>query len=79
VTPGFVFVIALKPKSASTDWRRVENNLRRTIRSTRASDPAATVIVACHDEPDLGGVAEGVVALRVPFPEPSSPTEGGRD
>jgi hypothetical protein len=57
----------------------VEDNLSRTIRSTRASDPAATVIVACHDEPELGEAAEGVVSLRVPFPEPSTPAEGGRD
>jgi len=37
------------------------------------------VIVACHDEPELGGLGEEVVALRVPFPAPSSPAEGGRD
>lgn len=77
--PAFVFAIALKPKSGSSDWQRVENNLRRTIRSARASDPAASVIVACHDEPALGDVAPGVVALRVPFPEPSSPEQGGWD
>jgi len=77
--PAFVFAIALKPKSASSDWRQVESNLRRTIRSARASDAAASVIVACHDEPELGEVADSVVALRVPFPEPGSPAEGGRD
>lgn len=76
---GFVFAIALKPKSASSDWQRVETNLRRTIRSARASDPTATVIVACHDEPELGENEEGAVSLRVPFPEPSGPQEGGRD
>ena len=69
--PAFVFAIPLKPKSASSDWRQVEKNLRRTIRSARASDPAAPVIVACHDEPELGDVADGVVVLRVPFPEPA--------
>jgi hypothetical protein len=79
VPPAFVFAIPLKPKSASSDWRQVQHNLRRTIRSARASDPAASVIVACHDEPDLGEVADGVVVLRVPFPEPASPAEGGRD
>jgi hypothetical protein len=77
--PAFVFAIALKPRSVSSDWQRVEKNLRRTIRSARASDPAAAVIVACHDEPELGEAAEGVVSLRVPFLEPSSPGEGGRD
>jgi hypothetical protein len=79
VLPAFVFAIPLKPKSASSDWQLVENNLRRTIRSARASDPAATVIVACHDEPELGEVADGVITLRVPFPEPASPAVGGRD
>jgi hypothetical protein len=29
--PMFVFAIALKPKSASSDWLQVESNLRRTI------------------------------------------------
>ena len=77
--PAFVFAIALKPKSASSDWQQVETNLRRTIRSAHASDPAASVIVACHDEPELGEVADGVVALRVPFPEPASPAQGGWD
>lgn len=76
---AFVFAIALKPKSVSSDWQQVEDNLRRTIRSARASDPAAAVIVACHDEPDLGEATDGVISLRVPFPEPSSPREGGRD
>jgi len=79
VTPAFVFIVALKPKSAASDWQRVEDNLRRTIRSARASDPAASVLVACHDEPELGDVADGVIALPVPFPEPSSPADGGRD
>jgi hypothetical protein len=79
VSPEFVFAIALKPKSVSSDWQRVLDNLRRTIRSAHACDPAAAVIVACHDEPELGDAAEGVVSLCVPFPEPSSPGEGGRD
>jgi hypothetical protein len=78
-TAGFVFVIALKPKSASSDWPQAESNLRRTIRSALATHSGARVVVACHDEPDLGDVAEGVVLLRVPFPEPSSPADGGRD
>jgi hypothetical protein len=79
VTPAFVFAIALKPRSVSSDWEQVESNLRRTIRSARAADGAASVLIACHDEPDLGDDGGGVVALRVPFPEPSSPAEGGRD
>lgn len=76
---AFVFAIALKPKNASSDWQQVETNLRRTIRSARASDRAAQVLVSCHDEPELGEVADDVVVLRVPFPEPASPAEGGRD
>jgi hypothetical protein len=79
VPPGFVFAIALKPKSVSSDWQQVEANLRRTIRSARASDPAARVLVAGHDEPELGELADGVVVLRVPFPEPTSTAEGGQD
>ena len=77
--PSFVFAIALKPKSASSDWQLVENNLRRTIRSARASDPTASVLVACHDEPELRDVSDGVTAVRVPFSEPASPADGGRD
>jgi hypothetical protein len=79
VTPAFVFAIALKPKSVSSDWEQVVSNLRRTIRSARASDGAASVIVACHDEPELGTDGAGVIALPVPFSEPASPAEGGRD
>jgi hypothetical protein len=79
VTPRFVFAIALKPKSASSDWQQVEKNLRRTIRSARAADPAACVIVGCHDEPELGELANGVVTLRAPFDEPTSAADGGRD
>ena len=75
----FVFAIALKAKSVSSDWQQVEDNLRRTIRSARASEPTAAVIVACHDEPELGEVGVGVVLLRVPFPEPSTPDQGGSD
>ena len=74
--PAFVFAIALKPKSASSDWQQVENNLRRTIRSARASDPAASVIVACHDEPELGEVADGVVAPPRPVPRAGEPGRG---
>jgi hypothetical protein len=68
--PVFVFAIALKPKSASSDRQQVESNLRRTILSARAADPDASMIVAYHDEPDLGGMDEGVVALSVPLSEP---------
>jgi hypothetical protein len=78
VPSAFVFAIALKPKKAASDWQQVEDNLRRTIRSARASDPAARVLVACHDEPELDE-ADSVVVLRVPFPEPASAAEGGRD
>lgn len=79
MTPAFVFAIALKPKGVSSHWEQVERNLRRTIRSARAADRSASVIVACHDEPELGDDRAGVVTLRVPFPAPSSPAEGGRD
>lgn len=75
----FVFAVSLKPRSVSSDWQRVEANLRRSIRSARASDPSALIIVACHDEPDLGEFSENVVTLRVSFPEPPGPAEGGRD
>ena len=75
----FVFAVSLKPRSVSSDWQRVEANLRRSIRSARASDPSALILVACHDEPDLDEFREHVVTLRVPFPEPSGPAEGGRD
>ena len=79
MTPRFVFAIALKPRGVSSDWAQVERNLVRTIRSARTADRSATVIVACHDEPELGEDRGGVIALRVPFSAPSTPAEGGRD
>lgn len=75
----FVFAVSLKPRALSSDWLRVEANLRRSIRSALGSDPSSLIVVACHDEPDLGEFSKKVVALRVPFPEPSGPAEGGRD
>lgn len=79
VTSSFVFAIPFKPKSAASDWHRVERNLLRTVESARASDAAAAILVACHDKPELGRAAEGVVLLQVPFPEPRTPADGGRD
>lgn len=54
---------------------------RREERSDRVSSAGrASIVVACHDEPDLGDDAgvDGQVE-RVSFPEPSIVREGGRD
>jgi hypothetical protein len=45
----------------------------------RGASEAGIVAVACHDEPDLGEVAEGVQVLRAPFAEPADRWEGARD
>lgn len=42
-------------------------------------DLPVRVVVACHDEPDLGDDAAGVDLVRAPFPEPEGPQRGGRD
>jgi hypothetical protein len=78
----FAFVVALKPRSAASDWGRVQDDLRRTIRSARAASRgySSVVVVACHEEPDLGDVAEADVHVRaVPFGRPADAWEGGRD
>jgi hypothetical protein len=78
----FVFAVALKPRSVSSDWERVQNDLRRTIRSARAAsrDHDSVVVVACHDEPNLGAVTDAGVHVRaVPFARPANVWEGGRD
>lgn len=78
----FVAAIPLKPRSACADWDLAQANLRRTIRSVQRSGAghATTIAVACHDEPDLAlGDAANVHVLRVPFAQPHSHWEGGRD
>ena len=78
----FVFAIPLKARSACANWELVERNLRRTVRSaTRAAaTDDAHIVVACHDEPDLTSAATANVhVLPVPFPEPTSARDAGRD
>lgn len=77
----FVFVIPLKARSVSASWAEAEENLRRTVRSARRSGKGEpTIVVACHDEPDLRALAGPDLHLvEVPFPQPSSAWEGGRD
>jgi hypothetical protein len=75
----FAFAIPLKPRRACADWEQAQANLRRTIRSARGAAEGGIVAVACHDEPELGDVGEGVHVLRVPFAEPADRWEGGRD
>jgi len=55
----FAFSISFKPRSACVDWEQAQANLRRTIRSVRvaALTEAVTVVVACHDAPELDDVA----------------------
>jgi hypothetical protein len=81
VTAPFIAAIPLKPRTASADWQVVQANLRRTIRSVRAAARGlpVTVVVACHDEPDLGDEAAGVELVRAPFAEPEDAGRGGRD
>jgi hypothetical protein len=80
--PKFAFAISFKPRSACTDWDEAQANLRRTIRSAlgaAALGGAGTVVVACHDEPELGELEDAAYVLRVPFAEPADRWEGIQD
>jgi len=76
-----VAAIPLKPRASSASWEAVQANLRRTIGSFRQSAAGmGTVVVASHDEPDLGSAAGADVhVLRVPFDRPADRWEGSRD
>jgi hypothetical protein len=75
----FAFAIPLKARSASADWEAAQRNLRRTVRSAQAAAADdALIVVACHDEPDLTS-SPNVHVLPVPFPEPASRQDAGRD
>ncbi len=77
----FAFTIPLKSRDACDDWELAQANLRRTVRSIRsgAGGDSALVVVACHEQPDLGELTAGVALLSVPFPAPAERIEGGRD
>lgn len=76
----FAFAIPLKPRSACSDWEAAQRNLRRTVRAAQAAaGEDGLIVVACHDEPDLGDTAENVHVLPVPFPEPANMEDAGRD
>lgn len=76
----FAFAIPLKARSASSDWEAAQRNLRRTVRSAQAAaGDDGLIVVACHDEPDLGGTAGNVQVLPVSFPEPANMQDAGRD
>jgi hypothetical protein len=80
--PKFAFAISFKPRSACADWEEAQANLRRTIRSAlgaAALGGAGTVVVACHDQPELGELEDAVHVLRVPFAEPADRWEGVHD
>jgi hypothetical protein len=76
----FAFAIPLKARSACADWESAQRNLRRTVRSAQAAaNDDGLVVIACHDEPDLTGTSSNVHVLPVPFPEPTSMQDAGRD
>jgi len=77
----FVAAVPLKPRGATASWEAVQENLRRTIGSFRQSAAGmGTVVVACHDEPELGSASgPDVQVLRVPFARPADRWEGSRD
>jgi hypothetical protein len=78
----FAFAIPFKPRSACVDWSSAQANLRRTVRAAAraAAVDDATIVVACHDQPDLGDAADGAVhVLPVPFVEPTESGDRGRD
>jgi hypothetical protein len=74
-----VFAISFKPRGACADWEQAQVNLRRTLRSALAAGTPgeASVVVACHDEPDLRDLGnDDVQLLPVPFREPAHLWEG---
>src|SRR5436305_5255295 len=77
----FAFAIPLKARSACSNWDAAQQNLRRTVRSAQAAAAAddGLIVVACHDEPELGSSADNVRVLPVPFPEPTNMQDAGRD
>lgn len=78
----FAFAVPLMPRSAAADWEQVQRNLRRTIGSAvhAAEGQPAAIYVACHEEPDLGGLDGENVHIRVvPFARPKDPSVGMRD
>jgi hypothetical protein len=55
----FYFGVPLRSKEASRDWSQVSDRFRRTIASiTRQTVPEFSVLVACHEVPDLQGAAD---------------------
>jgi len=77
----FVAAVPLKPRDPSGNWEVVEANLRRTIDSFRRSAGGmGAMVIACHEEPDLGRAAgDDLQLLRVPFARPADRWEGSRD
>lgn len=77
----FWFVIPLRGKAASKDWDRVCRLLRATVRSAlNQSDPDFGVLIACHDAPDLGDIADPrIVILQDDFPLPTNLREQSHD
>lgn len=57
VTPRFYFGIPLRAKKSARDWDQVCNRFRATIGSiSRQTEHDFTVLVACHDAPELDGI-----------------------
>ena len=78
----FAFFVPLKPRRTCSDWVGAQANLRRTVASAlaAATGQPASVLVVCHDEPDLEGLdSPALHVLRAPFPEPVGLPEAAGD
>lgn len=75
------FAISLKSKTVSRNWKKVQSNLAKTLRSIlNNTDPHFRVIVAGHEKPKINEMRhKRVTWLPVNFPPPSNPKGFSKD
>ncbi|MGQ4664776.1 glycosyltransferase family A protein [Metabacillus halosaccharovorans] len=75
------FAISLKSKTASRDWKVVQNNLSKTLKSIlRNTDQHFRIIVAGHKKPTIKELDhEKITWITVKFAPPKGPNEYTRD
>ena len=58
----FVFLIALKSRSASQDWRLTTKLLSQTLASIQnQTNPNYKIVVACNQKPDISATVDWVI------------------